>query len=90
MQAIGHVILALGHVGTLQCMLRNAHGGIHGLVAEVGHNEHHLAELGELAAVLEKEGLGSAAEKARLAAAGYEKANALLGEAYERCARGED
>ena len=53
------------------------------------HNEHHLAELGELAAVLEKEGMSAAAVKLRLAAEGYEKANALLAEAYELGARGE-
>ena len=53
------------------------------------HNEHHLSELTELADALEREGLGEAAAKLRLAAARYDEGNRLLGEAYDLSAGGE-
>ena len=53
------------------------------------HNEHHLSELTELAETLEREGLGEAAAKLRLAAARYDEGNRLLGEAYDLSAGGE-
>ena len=53
------------------------------------HNEHHLSELTELAETLEREGLGQAAAKLRLAAARYDEGNRLLGEAYDLSAGGE-
>ena len=34
---------ASGHLGAFQRMLRDADRGVHGLVAEVGHNQRHFA-----------------------------------------------
>ena len=53
------------------------------------HNEHHLSELTELAEALEREGLGEAAAKLRLAAERYGEGNALLSEAYDLASGGE-
>ena len=50
------------------------------------HNEHHLSELTDLADTLEREGLGEAAAKLRLAAGSYGEGNRLLSEAYDLAA----